>query len=55
LTRPAEEALEVFKGFASGTLADEVYVRHEVSGKRIAMAPAVLRAKYRKERRPCLS
>ena len=55
LTRPAEEALEVFKVFASGILHDETYVLNEVSGKRIAMAPAVLRAKYRKERRPCLS
>jgi hypothetical protein len=55
LTRPAEEALEVFEVFARGTLPDEVYVLNEVSGRRIAMAPAVLRAKYRKERRPCLS
>jgi hypothetical protein len=55
LTRAAKEALEVFKVFASGTLPDQVYVLNEVSGKRIAMAPAVLRAKYRKERRPCLS
>jgi hypothetical protein len=55
LTRPAEEALEGFKVFASGILPDEVYVLNEVSGRRIAMAPAVLRAKYRKERRPCLS
>jgi hypothetical protein len=55
LTRPAEEVLEVFKVFASGTLPDEVYVLNEVSGKRSAMVPAVLRAKYRKERRPCLS
>jgi hypothetical protein len=55
LTRPAEEALEVFKVFASGIPPGEVYVPNEVSGKRIAMAPAVLRAKYRKERRPCLS
>jgi hypothetical protein len=55
LTRPAEEALEVFVVFASGTLPDEVYVLNEASGKRIAMVPAVLRAKYWKERRPCLS
>ena len=51
--RPAgttlEEALEVFEVFASGTLADEVYVLDDVSGKRIAIAPAALRAKYRKE------
>jgi hypothetical protein len=49
LTRPAEEALEVVKAFASGTLADEVYVLDNVSGKRSAIAPAVLRAKCRKE------
>jgi hypothetical protein len=49
LTRPAEEVLEVFKVFASGTLADEVCVLDDVSGKRIAIAPAVLRARYRKE------
>ena len=51
--RPAgttlEEALEVFEVFASGTLADEVYVLDDVSGKRIAIAPAALKAKYRKE------
>ena len=51
--RPAgstlEEALEVFEVFASGTLADEVYVLDDVSGKRIAIAPATLKAKYRKE------
>jgi hypothetical protein len=44
-----EEALEVFEVFASSTLADEVYVLDDVSGKRIAIAPAALRAKYRKE------
>ena len=44
-----EAALEVFEVFASGTLADEVYVLDDVSGKRIAIAPAALRAKYRKE------
>jgi hypothetical protein len=33
----------------AATLADEVYVLGDVSGKRIAIAPAVLRAKYRKE------
>ena len=51
--RPAgttlEEALEVFEVFASGTLADEVYVLEDVAGKRIAIAPATLKAKYRKE------
>jgi hypothetical protein len=44
-----EEALEVFEVFASGTLVDEVYILDDVAGKRIAIAPAALRAKYRKE------
>ena len=44
-----EEALEVFEVFASGTLADEIYVLDDVSGKKIAIAPAALKAKYRKE------
>jgi hypothetical protein len=44
-----EQALDVFEVFASGTLADEVYVLDDVAGKRIAIAPAALRAKYRKE------
>ena len=44
-----EQALEVFEVFASGTLADEVYVLDDVAGKRIAIAPAALKAKYRKE------
>jgi hypothetical protein len=52
-TRPPggtlEEALGVFEVFASGTLADEVYVLEDVAGKRIAIAPAALKAKYRKE------
>ena len=52
-SRPAgstlEEALEVFEVFASGSLADEVYVIDDVAGKRIAIAPAALKAKYRKE------
>ena len=51
--RPAgttlEEALEVFEVFASGSLADEVYVLDDVAGKRIAIAPAALKVKYRKE------
>ena len=51
--RPAgttlEEALEVFEVFASGTLADEVYILDDVAGKRIAIAPQALKAKYRKE------
>ncbi|HLF48258.1 MAG TPA: hypothetical protein VJA45_02700 [Methylomirabilota bacterium] len=44
-----EEALDVFEVFGSGTLADEVYVLDDVGGKRIAIAPAALKAKYRKE------
>ena len=44
-----EQALDVFEVFASGTLADEVYILDDVSGKRIAIAPAALKAKYRKE------
>jgi hypothetical protein len=51
--RPAgtglEDALEVFEVFASGTLSDEVYILEDVGGKRIAIAPAALKAKYRKE------
>ncbi len=42
------EALEVFEVFASGTLSDEVYVLDDVSGKRIAIAPAALRDRYRR-------
>jgi len=49
--RPAgtslEEALEVFEVFASGSLADEVYILDDVSGKRIAIAPTALKEKYR--------
>jgi hypothetical protein len=44
-----EDALEVFEVFASGTLSDEVYILDDVGGKRIAIAPAALKAKYRKE------
>jgi hypothetical protein len=51
--RPAgtslEETLEVFEVFASGTLSDEIYILDDVAGKRIAIAPAALKAKYRKE------
>lgn len=50
-TQPAgttlEEALEVFEVFASSSLTDEVYVLDDVSGKRIAIAPAALKEKYR--------
>jgi hypothetical protein len=44
---PLEEALEVFEVFASGTLADEVYVLDDVAGKRIAIAPRLLKERYR--------
>ena len=42
-----EDVLEVFEVFASGSLTDEVYILDDVSGKRIAIAPAALKAKYR--------
>jgi len=51
--RPAgtalEEALDVYEVLASGTLADEVYILDNVGGKRIAIAPSALKAKYRRE------
>jgi hypothetical protein len=43
-----ESALEVFEVFASGALTDEVYILDDVSGKRIAIAPAALKEKYRR-------
>ena len=43
-----EAALEVFEVFASGTLTDEVYILEDVAGKRIAIAPAALKDKYRR-------
>lgn len=46
--RTLEEALEVFEVFASGSLSDEVYVLDDVAGKRIAIAPAALKDKYRR-------
>lgn len=42
-----EEMLEVFEVFASSSLTDEVYILDDVSGKRIAIAPAALKEKYR--------
>lgn len=42
-----EEVLEVFEVFASSSLTDEVYILDDVSGKRIAIAPAALKEKYR--------
>jgi hypothetical protein len=43
-----EAALEVFEVFASGSLTDEVYILEDVAGKRIAIAPAALKDKYRR-------
>ena len=43
-----ESALEVFEVFASGALTDEIYILDDVSGKRIAIAPAALKEKYRR-------
>jgi len=42
-----EEALGVFEVFASGSLTDEVYILDDVSGKRIAIAPAAFKEKHR--------
>ena len=43
-----EKALEVFEVFASGSLTEEVYILEDVAGKRIAIAPAALKQKYRR-------
>ena len=43
-----EAALDVFEVFASGSLTDEVYVLEDVGGKRIAIAPAALKERYRR-------
>jgi len=43
-----EEVLEVFEVFASGSLKGGVYILDDVSGKRIAIAPADLKEKYRR-------
>ena len=43
-----EGALDVFEVFASGSLTDEVYILDDVAGKRIAIAPAAVRDKYRR-------
>jgi hypothetical protein len=42
-----EEVLEVFEIFASGSLSDEVYILDDVGGKRIAIAPATLKQRYK--------
>jgi hypothetical protein len=41
-----EAALQVAEVFASGSLVDEVYVLDDVGGKRIAIAPRELKARY---------
>ena len=41
-----EAALGVAEVFASGSLADEVYILDDVAGKRIAIAPTSLKQKY---------
>jgi hypothetical protein len=43
-----EGALDVFEVFASGSLTDEVYILDDVAGKRIAIAPGVVKEKYRR-------
>jgi hypothetical protein len=43
-----EAALDVFEVFASGALADEVYVLEDVGGKRIAIAPTAFKERYRR-------
>jgi hypothetical protein len=42
-----EEVLGVFEVFASGTLNDEVYILDDVGGKRIAIAPAALKQRFK--------
>ena len=39
---------DVFEVFASGSLSDEIYILEDVAGKRIAIAPTVVRDKYRR-------
>ena len=42
-----EEVLGVSEVFASGSLTDEVYVLDDVGGKRIAIAPAALKQRFK--------
>ena len=42
-----EEVLGVFEVFASGSLTDEVYILDDVGGKRIAIAPAALKQRFK--------
>ena len=43
-----ETVLNVFEVFASGSLTDEVYILDDVAGKRIAIAPGVVKDTYRR-------
>ena len=43
-----EAALDMFEVFASGSLSDEVYILDDVAGKRIAIAPGVVKDTYRR-------
>lgn len=43
-----EAVLDVAEVFASGSLADEVYVLDDVAGKRIAIAPVELKQRFRR-------
>ena len=45
--RSLEEVLGVFEVFASGSLADEVYILDDVGGKRIAIAPTALKQRFK--------
>ena len=42
-----EEVLGVFEVFASGSLHNEVYILEDVGGKRIAIAPAILKQRFK--------
>ena len=44
---PLEEVLGVVEVFASGSLADEVYILDDVAGKRIAIAPRAVKERFR--------
>ena len=44
---PLEEVLGVVEVFASGSLADEVYILDDVGGKRIAIAPRAVKERFR--------
>lgn len=46
--RTLEEALQVFEVFASGSLKDEIYILDDLAGKRVAIAPAAVKEKYRR-------